>query len=135
MFNVLQTDKNRSDDKPDIMFLRVLGDSLSDRNFSSQQKICFCIPMSWLTGLYKTSPRGRFGNGYIWSDNLAMKLGGDFGIRMIQKHQQQRAENNLLFLDSTDIADAALCDDAKFLKFRQTSYCRKKHKDWSDKKR
>lgn len=55
-----------------------LGDSLSDRGTMNNRYLMGFLPMSSLSGLSGTSPRGRFTNGYTWLDcfiaNIATKL-------------------------------------------------------------
>ena len=54
----------------------VMGDSLSDRGTMDHRKLFNIIPMKGLSGLDE-SPLGRFGNGLVWDDDLALKIYAD----------------------------------------------------------
>ncbi len=51
--------------KPDqISRFLMMGDSLSDWGSVKRRHLLGFIPMSWIAGLDKNSPKGRFTNGY-----------------------------------------------------------------------
>ena len=127
MFSLLS--KN-NDNKQPIMFIRIEGDSLSDRKTLYKEVIFGCIPMAWISGLSKTSPKGRFTNGYTWSDDLAAKLGSDFNIKNTRKYFEDRTEKNLFYLNSADMADAILYQDKKLPKYTQHSHCKTAYQQW-----
>jgi phospholipase/lecithinase/hemolysin len=79
--------------KPVISHVVMMGDSLSDRGTLNHRYLFGIIPMARLTGLSGKSPRGRFTNGFAWSDHISAMFINEFII--------QRA----LKLDATDIAD------------------------------
>ncbi len=89
----------------------MMGDSLSDRGKANSDYILGCIPMSWLTGLNGTSPKGRFTNGYVWADILSSFFANDFLIKELKKKFNYSNE---------DIADAVI-HKKKWLK-KELSY-------------
>jgi hypothetical protein len=73
-----------------------MGDSLTDRGTLNKEMILGCIPMSLLSGLQGKSPRGRFSDGYVWSDYLSSMVAEEL---LIQELKQKGKTDE-------DIADA-----------------------------
>ncbi|VVC75314.1 hypothetical protein AQUSIP_06030 [Aquicella siphonis] len=71
--------------KPTISHFVMMGDSLSDRGTMDRRKLFGVIPMSWLSGLAGRSPRGRFTNGFAWSDYISAMLADEFIIQHAEK--------------------------------------------------
>lgn len=81
-----------------------MGDSLSDRGTMFKRMLLGFIPMSFLTGLSKHSPTGRFTNGLTWVDHLSADLGNEFTIQSLKKNYG---------LDACDIADGVITNDPR----------------------
>ncbi len=120
-----------------ISHLVTEGDSLSDRGTLNKRYIMGIIPMSWISGLVKYSPRGRFTNGLAWSDHVIAMFANVFLLDELKKdHQVERidelrGELGLLLVDkpkrkygleSIDISDAIIAHDAHVEKLVQNSY-------------
>ena len=91
--------------RPKISKIITMGDSLSDRGTLNSRYLFKTIPMSYLSGLAKHSPHGRFSNGLVWSDYLALMLSSDFSLKEFRKAFPTA--------DVTDIIDAILHSDSK----------------------
>ncbi|MCE3045967.1 SGNH/GDSL hydrolase family protein [Legionella sp. 16cNR16C] len=96
-----------------ISYFVLMGDSLTDRGTIANKYLWGCIPMSWITGLDKKSPDGRFTNGYAWSDHLSAGIAEDFIIKEVGKEYK---------MDATDISDAVIAHDSKVRAHVQDSY-------------
>ncbi len=81
--------------KPTISQIIMMGDSLSDRGTMVERKLFGIIPIKLLLGLAGRSPRGRFTNGYAWSDMFSTNLVNELIIDSLKKQNK----------DATDIAD------------------------------
>jgi phospholipase/lecithinase/hemolysin len=88
-----------------ISHIVMMGDSLSDRGTLNNRYLFGFIPMRWLSGLANKSPKGRFTNGYTWSDALCAKIISRFIIDDFTQHPRSKKH---LYQDSTDIADNVL---------------------------
>lgn len=91
----------------------MMGDSLSDRGTMNHRYLFYFIPMSILSGLAGHSPRGRFTNGYAWSDHIATMLANQFMINELKEK---------LGMDSGDIADAIIAKDARVMALIRNDY-------------
>ena len=100
---------------PTISNIIMMGDSLSDRGTMYKRQLFGLIPMSKLSGLQGRSPRGRFTNGYVWSDHLSSMLINAFVIQRIKKELKTLATPN-------DIADAIITHHEKIKKLVDQSY-------------
>lgn len=74
------------------------GDSLTDRGTANRSLI-----LRYLSDLHNKSPKGRFTNGYVWSDHISARFISDFLISHFKRQG----------LKSTEISDAILNGDAK----------------------
>jgi len=75
--------------KPEIIeHLLIMGDSLSDEGEMNQRRLFGIIPMNGLSGLKGKSPRGRFTNGYPWSDQVLVDLANDYGIKQLEEEEE-----------------------------------------------
>lgn len=83
------------------------GDSLTDRGTANRRLI-----LRYLSDLHNKSPRGRFTNGYTWSDHISARFISDFLISHFKR----------LGLRATEISDAILTGDAKVENLIQQSY-------------
>jgi phospholipase/lecithinase/hemolysin len=80
---------------PPIQHIIMMGDSLSDRGTLAKRKLLGLLPFEKLSGLEGKSPKGRFTNGYVWSDAFATKLANELIIESLKKRGER----------ATDIAD------------------------------
>ncbi|WP_242602185.1 SGNH/GDSL hydrolase family protein [Legionella nagasakiensis] len=96
-----------------IKHIIMMGDSLSDRGTLNKRFLFGCIPMSYISGLNKYSPDGRFTNGLVWSDHVTASIASDFTIKRLQKKRH---------MDDTDIADAVIARDKRILHAIYDSY-------------
>lgn len=87
--------------KHNISHLVMMGDSLSDRGTLYRRKWLGFIPMRILSGLEGHSPKGRFSNGYVWSDVFSSELAEEFIIKKFEKKG----------LSDSDIADGVIDQD------------------------
>jgi phospholipase/lecithinase/hemolysin len=92
--------------KTNIQHIVMMGDSLSDRGTMEKKKLFGFIPMDSLSGLHGKSPKGRFTNGYVWSDALATKIANELIISRLKKRGEK----------DTDIADGVITHSAKIKK-------------------
>lgn len=106
----------KSKNIPPISHIVMMGDSLSDRGTLNNRYLLGFIPMSWLSGLAKNSPSGRFTNGYTWSDALSAKIISRF---IIDDFTQQTTSKKEGYRDCTDIADDVLHHRKKKRNIRQ----------------
>lgn len=83
----------------DVSHVVIMSDSLSDTGTMWKKVAYGIIPMKIPSGLAKDSPRGRFTNGYAWSDDISAILANKFTIDALKKKYS---------IDSTDIADAII---------------------------
>lgn len=99
--------------RPVISQIVTMGDSLSDRGIMSKKFLFGVIPMSLVSGLSGRSPDGRFTNGLAWDDHLAAAMASQFTIA--EFHQATH-------YDYTDIADAVISKDRRFMASIQHNY-------------
>lgn len=114
------------------------GDSLSDRGTLNKRRILGLIPMSWVSGLNKESPLGRFTNGLTWDDHVTAMFANVFMLNEFKDPStpdkpsielealdlaggKNRPKQNL-FLKTEDITDALINGDAQVNKVIQNSY-------------
>ncbi len=92
-----------------IKHIVTMGDSLTDRGTMAKRKIWGTISVSYLLGMDKTSPKGRFTNGYTWDDDFGAMLASMF-IAKDYKAKRSVADS---FSLQPDVArdDADLADD------------------------
>ncbi len=83
--------------KSTVKHFVIFGDSLSERARLAHKHI-FGIPLADIAGLKGNSPKGRFTNGYAWSDVLCANMASE-----LLKEEIKAA--NPHDLDSADIAD------------------------------
>jgi phospholipase/lecithinase/hemolysin len=93
--------KNEKNSKKINRFV-IMGDSLSDRGTLEKRKLFGVIPLGPLSGL-DLSPRGRFTNGYTWSDDVSNWFVEDAFIRRTKAHQMR----------TDDISDAIITHDKR----------------------
>jgi len=94
-------------EKPVISHFVIIGDSLSDRGTLDHRYLLGFIPMRLVAGLAGKSPRGRFTNGFTWSDDFSATIADEFIIKRAEKNNALGAQHKYQF-DNTDIADAIL---------------------------
>lgn len=105
--------KNKSHHKQQDRVLReieefcILGDSLSEQGKMDHRKFLYVLPMDFVTGLRKKSPRGAFTNGYAWSTLFGFAL---INFLIIQKIKNDLDQKNLPS-DSTEVSDAWIIKD------------------------
>lgn len=92
--------------QPTIEHLIIMGDSLSDRGTMDKRKLLGFIPMDALSGLKGESAKGRFTNGYVWSDYVSSMIANHLIIGALESHGQK----------PEDIADALITGDKKLEK-------------------
>jgi len=90
----------------------IMGDSLSDRQTLSKRLLFGTVPMGDISGLNGRSPRGRFTNGYVWSDHLSAWIAEDLFIRKLREQG----------LSSADIADDII-SGGKIHQELQSAFC------------
>ncbi len=93
--------------KPVISHFVIIGDSLSDRGTLDHRYFLGFIPMRLLAGLAGKSPRGRFTNGFTWSDDFSATIADEFIIKRAERNDAPGAQHKYQF-DNADIADAIL---------------------------
>jgi phospholipase/lecithinase/hemolysin len=91
-----------------IRQLVVLGDSLSDRGTLDKRKLLGFIPLSYLSGLSKKSPKGRFTNGYLWGDYVSAATAEEFAICHVRKELNLNHDARA----NADISDEFLTNSA-----------------------
>ena len=91
-----------------IRQLVVLGDSLSDRGTLDKRKLLGFIPLSYLSGLSKKSPKGRFTNGYLWGDYVSATTAEEFAIGHVRKELNLNHDAR----SNADISDEFLTNSA-----------------------
>lgn len=84
----------------------MLGDSLTDRGSLDHRNALGFLPMRWLSGLSKTSPRGRFTNGYTWADYLISET-----IDEQEKKQMRQSNRSALTRSISMVFDAEMISD------------------------
>lgn len=82
--------------KTKIEHIITLGDSLSDRGTMDHRKLFGIIPMAGLSGLTGHSPLGRFGNGLVWDDDLAIELYGQFSEAYEKEREKALAKRGIV---------------------------------------
>lgn len=108
--------------RPTIRHIVSLGDSLTDRGTMNKRTV-FGIPLRYIIGLDKTSPKGRFTNGYTWDDDFGTMLAN----MLIAKEFEKKCASTTVStataaaaaaaatpkrsLSASDIADAIIDDD------------------------
>lgn len=80
-----------------ISSLITMGDSLSDRGTFFRRNLLGCIPVKNL--LHHKPPKGRFTNGFVWSDYIGAMMANELLIKELKEK---------FHWDSTDIADAVI---------------------------
>ncbi len=119
-----------------ISHLVLMGDSLSDRGTMDHRHLLGFIPMDGLSGLKAKSTRGRFTNGFTWSDDVFVDFANEFGIRQLEHRKVPQRQSELvdaLLLadpalsqkprrDDTDVADAVIDGDLEVKSVVETSY-------------
>lgn len=112
------------------------GDSLSDRGTLNKRRLFGIIPMSWVSGLNKDSPRGRFTNGLAWDDHVTAMFANVFLLNELKEESEEESQSlGLQALDlatnpkprkynfkNDDIADAILSHQANVEKTIQNAY-------------
>lgn len=93
--------------KHHISYIIMMGDSLSDRGTLDRRKLFGLLPMDFLTALRKYSPRGRFTNGFAWSDLLSARFAEQMLIHEL-KHDGLDLLNASVEHDSTYISDSII---------------------------
>lgn len=99
-----------------ISALALVGDSLSYRGTAAEEEFVWgLIPVSLLMelGLRGKSPKGRFTNGYTWSDHLSTEIAESFVINELKKTQK---------MDICDIGDAVIDGDERLKKLMQLNF-------------
>lgn len=104
--NLKHTNRNN---KSDIHYMVIFGDSLSDRGEAHARKLLGLISFAWLSGLSGYSPRGRFTNGFVWNDSLGAATAAHFLIRDMKRKN----------LTATDISDGIINQDKIYIQNRQ----------------
>jgi phospholipase/lecithinase/hemolysin len=99
--------------KANISYFIVMGDSLSDRGTLERRKLLGFIPMGWLTGLDKESPKGRFTNGLTWDDDLSATMANKFTIHSLKKEYG---------MGSRDISEGVINGDPRVKNVLQNNY-------------
>lgn len=121
---------------PQISHIILMGDSLSDRGTMDRRRLLGFIPMDGLSGLKSKSPRGRFTNGFTWSDDIFVSFANEFGIRQLEQQRRTPARDELIegllddeptfhdrpSEDATDISDALIEDEPVVKKLVEKSY-------------
>ena len=95
--------------KTPISYIDILSDSLSDSGTMDNRSLFGLIPMSLITGLTWTSPKGRFTNGYVWSDNIGAKISNIFTITQFKYGDFLEKDK----LANADISDGLIAGDKK----------------------
>lgn len=91
--------------KPDkIHHIVLMGDSLSDRGTMDHRRLLGFIPMDGISGLKAKSPRGRFTNGFTWSDDIFVDFANEFGIKQLKKREEGDAPQ----ADHSELFDALI---------------------------
>lgn len=96
-----------------ISHIVMMGDSLSDRGTANKDYIFGFIPLATSHDLANTSPRGRFTNGYVWSDVIGSMFANDFLVKNLKKKSHYSSE---------DIANDILIKDEKIMESLRTNY-------------
>lgn len=106
--------------RPIIRHIVSLGDSLTDRG-TMYKRTVFGIPLRYLIGIDKTSPKGRFTNGYTWNDDFGtmlanMLIAKDFEKKSSCTNSAASAAATVTTkhsrsLSASDIADRIIEDD------------------------
>lgn len=99
--------------KPTITHFVLMGDSLSDRGRMDNENLLGIIPMSWVTGLDKNSPCGRFSNGFNWIDDLSADLANQFTINELKEKYG---------LSDADIADGIMNNNPRIKEALHSNY-------------
>ena len=117
----------------DILYMVMMGDSLSDRGTMNQRMLLGCIPMRYLAKLSQYSPKGRFTNGLVWNDQVIASVASDFTIKHIKERfgwDSTMISDAIITKDRRikhDIYDNYQLDDDKFVKYKGNvwvrSYC------------
>ncbi|CDZ77926.1 Phosphatidylcholine-sterol acyltransferase precursor [Legionella massiliensis] len=95
--------------KPSIIsHFVMLGDSLTDRGTANRRKI-----LRYITELERKSPKGRFTNGYTWSDHISARLISEFIIRELKTEAG---------MSPSDIADAIIHNEPRVKELVHGSY-------------
>ncbi len=84
----------------------MIGDSLTDRGSLDHRNVFGFLPMRWLSGLSKNSPRGRFTNGYTWADYLISET-----INEQEEKQMQQNKRSALTSSKSMVFDAEMISD------------------------
>lgn len=120
----------------EISHIVLMGDSLSDRGTMDHRHLLGFIPMDGLSGLKTTSPRGRFTNGFTWSDDIFVSFANEFGIKQLERDMSPAVGDELLEglldeqlsvhrrpkQDDTDIADALIDEEPQVKRLVEKSY-------------
>jgi phospholipase/lecithinase/hemolysin len=69
--------------------------------------------MSYLSGLAGVSPKGRFTNGYVWSDHISAKVASSFIINQLEEKP---------YMDDTGLSDAIINGEPDVLDVIKNSY-------------
>ena len=96
-----------------ISHIVMMGDSLSDRGTANKDYIFGFIPLATSHDLANTSPRGRFTNGYVWSDVIGSMFASNFMVKKLKKKPHYSSE---------DIASDIITKDTKIMESLRTSY-------------
>lgn len=96
--------------KTKISNLIIMGDSLSDRGTLSKRKLLGFISMKVLSGLRRKSPKGRFTNGYTWTDDLCVRFANQFILQSLKTDSKLMVmqKKQSLSSRSADLADDIL---------------------------
>ncbi len=101
-----------------ISYFVTMGDSLSDRGTFYHRYLFGFIPLKRLSHLHEASPKGRFTNGFVWSDHVCAMLANESIIDELMKKRH---------LDSTDIADGIINHDPYIEHLVRQSYTLSDH--------
>jgi len=93
---------------PVISHFIMMGDSLSDRGTLDHRYLFGIIPMAWLGGLTGKSPRGRFTNGFAWSDDISATLADEFIIHRAENKGTLGGGQKKYNFNAADVSDDIL---------------------------
>lgn len=75
-----------------ISHIIMMGDSLSDTGTMNIRKLFYFIPMSKMSGLGDSSPKGRFTNGYSWNDRFNTTISEKAIIEELNKQGKSKSD-------------------------------------------
>ncbi|GGI76329.1 SGNH/GDSL hydrolase family protein [Legionella impletisoli] len=107
----------------EIQHIITLGDSLSDRGTMDHRKLFGFIPMAGLSGLKGHSRLGRFGNGLVWDDDLAIELYGQYTEEYEKKRHDALAKKGITIKHQDINTPEEMINENVIGNYREVQFC------------